>query len=117
MQRKATKNTRGPNHQERKFQGWLKEQPCCVCNKPGPSIVDHCQGSTFKHNKMLIGHWFCIPLCPQCDAVHTLGSEKAFREKFGLQSEFWRQVENEYTEQTGERAPPEVYAAIIDWGR
>ena len=131
MQRKATKNTRAANAQEKKFHSWIKNQPCCVCSNPAPSIMHHCEGATFKHNKVLVGHWFCIPLCQTCDDVVTHGSRKAFREKFGPQSELWRRVANSYEKEnkiTPKRPcgggsiadsiiPFDVYYSILDWGR
>lgn len=120
MQRKPTKTTRGPNAEEKRFQAWLKEQPCCVTGKPGPSIVHHCEGATFKHNKVLIGHWFCIPLSQEVDDLITKGSRRAFREEYGPQSEWWFQVSNEYARSLGYASqiiPFEVCHAIMDWGR
>jgi len=113
MRRKPTKNTRGPNAAEKAYGRKVKERPCCVCGCPGPSIVQHCFGPTFKHNKVLIGHWFIIPLCPICDTYDTLGSHKAFREKFKPQSELWL----EQVEKYGDTPPDDVVAAITDWGR
>ena len=113
MNRKPTKNTRGPNADERRFQAWCKEQPCIVTGHPGPSIVHHCEGATFKHNKVLVGHWFVIPLCKEVDDVVTLGSRKKFREIYGPQSELWEQAIYEYS--LG--IPKDVYEAIIDWGK
>jgi len=86
MQRKATKNTRTANAGERSYHAWLKLRDCCVCGNMGPSIVHHCCGQTYRHNKQLIGHKFCIPLCQSCDDVITYGSRRKFKEKFGLQS-------------------------------
>lgn len=89
MQRKASKNTRLANAAEKRFHAYTKESDCICCGNPGPSIVHHCEGATFKHNKVLIGHWFVIPLCLECDDVITQGSRKAFRAQFGPQSSLW----------------------------
>ena len=117
MQRKPTKNTRGPNAEEKRFQAWLKEQPCCVTGKPGPSIVHHCEGATFKHNKVLVGHWFCIPLSQEVDDIINHGSRREFREKYNSQSYFWVLVAIDYAAETGITPPEEVCNAITDWGR
>lgn len=117
MQRKATKNTRGPNADEKKFQAWTKQQPCITCGCPGPSIVHHCEGATFKHNKMLIGHWFVIPVCPECDDVVTTGGRKQFREQFGLQGDLWRRNVYGSAREAGLIPPYEVTASIYDWSR
>ena len=77
MQRKPTKNTRGPNAEEKRFAAYTKGSDCIACGAEGPSIVDHVAGATYKHNKVLIGHWFLIPLCVECDTIKTQGSGKA----------------------------------------
>jgi hypothetical protein len=133
VNRKPTKTTRGPNADEKRFQGWLKEQPCCVTGVSGPSIVHHCEGATFKHNKVLVGHWFCLPLCQEVDDVITHGSRKAFRERYGPQSDFWRAVIFNYDAHCSKKRKYygacggggsmtsiidyEVYDAIMDWNR
>lgn len=113
MQRKATRNTRGPNAEEKRFMGYTKECSCIACRNPGPSIGHHAEGATFKNNKVLVGHWFILPLCLSCDDVITRGSRKGFRELFGPQSELWiKHIENSPFE-----APYEVFAAIESWRR
>ena len=116
MQRKATSNTRGPNSAERKHSTWVKcGNTCAACRRYSLLIVHHCEGSTFRHNKELIGHWFVLGLCQECDDVVTHSSRRAFRERFGPQSEIWaRQFErNPFKNE----CPAEVVAAIKDWGR
>lgn len=118
MQRKATKNTRGRNSLETAYQAWLKEQPCAFCGAPGPSIVDHCEGSTFRHNKQLIGHIFCVSKCPDCDQVKTLGSHAAHVKRFGkTHSEAWQIQSIKFEQETGKQIPYELTAAIADWRR
>ena len=118
MQRKPTKNTRGPNADEKRFQGWLKDGGWCVaCDEYHPVVVHHCEGATFKHNKVLVGHWFCLPLCAGCDDVVTTGSRRAFREKFGSQSDLWLSVINDYLCETGCGVPSDVRYAIEDWNK
>lgn len=114
MQRKATKKTRGPNSAEKEFQHWLKNLPCVVCGRPGPSICDHMYGSTFRHNKILIGHWACLPYCQKCDSVKTIKGRKAHNVTFGItQAGLFKLWHNFY----GYPIPEEVVNAIIDWGR
>lgn len=117
MQRKPTKNTRGPNAQEKRFQGWLKEQPCCVCESIGPSIVHHCEGATFRNNKVLVGHAFCISLCYSCDSIVTLQSRKVFRSMFGAQSELWVAQYYSYLEGVVSAFDEEIPRAIELWGK
>lgn len=110
MQRKPTSKTRGPNAAEKAHMGWVKMRPCCTCGSPGPSVVNHCEGATFRHNKILIGHWFVIPLCADCDAVITQGSRKAFRAAFGSQASHWLRLITKYACQP----PADVINAIRD---
>ena len=113
MQRKATRQTRGPNAEEKRFHAYTKESDCICCGNPGPSIVHHAEGATMKHNKVLIGHWFVLPLCLACDDVITQGSRKAFRERFGTQSELWRK----HVFTNAVTPPEDVMIAILDWNK
>jgi hypothetical protein len=115
MQRKATKNTRGPNQAEKRFMSWVKEQPCCVLEFPGPSIAHHCEGATFKHNKVLVGHWFVLPLSQEADNIVTNGSRKEFRESFNYQSLYWLELIENYP--LRHEIPDDVILAIEDWNR
>jgi len=112
MQRKPTKNTRGPNADEKHFQGWLKEQPCVWCGNDGPSIVDHCRGATFKHNKVLVGHWFCVPQCVKCDTQKTIHGKR-----LGNEARAWINQETDWRSCGGIGCPDEVWAAIEDWNK
>lgn len=112
MQRKATKNTRAASAEEKRFQGWLKEHNCAWCGNDGPSIVDHCRGATFKHNKTLIGHWFCLPCCVQCDTQKTIHGKR-----LGNESEMWNEIMNEYRESGCDEVDFLVVLAITDFGK
>lgn len=83
MQRKATKNTRAANAEERRLLKKTKEQPCIVCGCPPPSIADHAYGATFRHNKELIGMVAIMPLCGRHDSVKTNRKNKVFMQKYG----------------------------------
>lgn len=114
MQRKPTKNTRGPNAAEKAFLSWVKIQPCCTCSQPGPSVADHCYGSAFRHNKTLIGMWALLPYCPDCDRVKTQGSHRAHLAAFGkTQAELWMDL----IERAPIQPPTDVIEAVQDWGR
>ena len=113
MQRRATKNTRAANADEKRFQSFTKESSCIVCDNPPPSIVHHCMGATYKHNKTLIGHWFVLPLCVTCDDVITQGSRRAFKDKFGFQHGFWSAHSKNYINSHAYvRIPHEITLAI-----
>lgn len=113
MQRKPSKNRngRGPNTAEKAFQGWLKNQPCIWCGNEGPSIVDHCKGSTFSHNKVHIGHWFCISQCVECDTQKTIHGKRQ-----GNESKAWLEQMYECSE-NNQASPNEVLDAIMDWNQ
>ncbi len=108
MNRKSTKNTRGPNADEKKFQGFVKEHYCIWCGNDGPSIVDHAKGSCFKHNKVLIGHWFVLPCCVTCDAEKTIRGKRQ-----GNESLAWINLIKNYSV----AAPDDVYESIKDWDK
>lgn len=110
MQRKATKNTRTANAAEKRYLLWVKEQPCVICGN-WPVIADHCEGATYKHNKVLIGMWFILPYCQIHDAVKTNGSKRAHLNEFGkTQAELWMEFHTGYNEEI----PNDVVNAIGD---
>lgn len=121
MKRKATKNTRGPNTKEKHYQTWVKESMYCIaCCITRPVIFHHCEGSCFRHNKVLVGHWFAIGLCQKCDNIITHRSRKKFRELFGPQSQLWNESIDMYRNSFREEyvdPPFDVVLAITDWGR
>ena len=109
MQRKPTKKSRGPNAAEKRFHAYVKECDCCWCDNPGPSIVDHVKGSTFRHNKVLIGHWFVLPNCLECDHKKTIEGKK-----LGSSSEAWALIVRDYVD--NKEVPNEVFFSIEHWG-
>ena len=114
MQRKPTKNTRGPSAEEKRFAAYTKESDCIACGAEGPSIVDHVAGATYKHNKVLIGHWFLIPLCVRCDTIKTQGSGKALVKSTGfILSDLWRKHLREYPSMPA----IDIYNSIMDCGK
>ena len=116
MQRKPTSNTRGPNAQEKRFQDWIKCTECCVCGSY-PVILHHAEGSCWRHNKVLCGHWFVLPLCVEHDNIVTHGSRRKFRDECGSQASFWIVQHDKYVDEGGVSAPEEVISAILDWGK
>lgn len=116
MQRKPTRQSRGPNAAEKRHIGWLKERMiCAACQQHGPVIAHHAEGATFRHNKVLIGHLFVLGLCQSCDNVVTRESRKAFRDSFGAQSLLWSEqfegcpMKHDF--------PVEAINAIIEYGK
>lgn len=114
MQRKPSKNRngRGPNTDEKAFQAWLKEQPCVWCGCEGPSIVDHCKGATFGHNKVHIGHWFCVSQCVKCDTQKTIHGKR-----MGNESTAWIVLNHSFQEEGNNSAPYDVWHSIEDWNK
>lgn len=117
MQRKLTGQTRGANAIEGRFIKWCKEQRCCVCcADPAHTEVDHIYGSTYRHNKVLIGHWLVIPLCRTCHQYKTR-SRKFFIEQAGEPLILWQGVIKRY----GKTPPDQELQAInslikqLDW--
>lgn len=119
MNRKPTKNTRGPNADEKRYVTWIKQEKitCCACERISPLIAHHCEGATFKHNKVLIGHWFVIGLCELCDSIVTFGSRREFRNRFGSQAELWLKCIDAYRFDKGLSPPEDVKSAIMDWAK
>ena len=113
MKRKASKNTRGPNQKEKDFMWWLKHQRCVVSGVE-PVEVHHCKGSSFKHNKVLVGHWFCIPLSytEHRGPFGYHSGSKPWIEKHGAQSRLWLKMALKYPKQ--EEIPKDVWDAILD---
>lgn len=115
MQRKASKKTRSANAEEKRFTQWVKDQPCIQCGS-WPVIVDHMYGSTFRHNKQLIGMVALLPLCPVCDSVKTNGSHKSYLEAFGeTQSQSFERLMQSCPDEI--KPPQEAIEAIYNWNR
>ena len=110
MKRKATKQSPVANAEEKAYIAWVAEQGCVVCDIR-PVICHPCEGSSFKHKKTLIGHWFVIPLCTYHDAVVTNQSRRAFRNMYGTQASHWERLTKDYP------VPEEITEAIRDYGK
>lgn len=96
MQRKPTRQSRGAHSAEKRFMGFVKQHDCICCGNPAPSICDHALGSSAKKNKVMIGHWFLLPLCQWCDNLKTHGSRRTFMNQFGLMSDLWLKLIQDY---------------------
>lgn len=117
MQFRASTNTRAQNAAETRYVRWVKESCACrACGNDAPVIAHHVKGHSFRHNKILVGHWFVIGLCMHCDRIVTHGSGKVFRMQFGPQSQLWLDSILQFTGETGEAPPSEVTDSIMDWG-
>lgn len=112
MQRRRKKGARLANAEEKKFQAYLKEQLCCVTGDYGVD-VHHCKGSTYKHDKVLVGHYFCLPLSPDSHRMYHM-EKHHFIADYGKQGELWAVLADRYTDETGKEIPENVRNAIID---
>lgn len=110
MQCKPSKsrNGRSANSAEKAFHGWIKEQSCVWCGNDGPSIVDHCRGSKFGHNKVHIGHWFVIPQCVECDTKKTIHGKR-----LGNESASWQMMVLQYPKEV----PWDIWNSIQDFNK
>ena len=115
MQRKPSKKTRGITVKEKKFMVWVKSQPCIQCFEQSV-IVEHMYGSTFKHNRVLIGMVALLPLCDVCDSVKTNGSHRAYLQHFGeTQAQSFTRLMKTCPDDI--KPSPEEIAAIEEWNR
>lgn len=49
----------------KRWMAWVARQRCANCTGIGVH-VHHCAGATARHNKVAIGDWWLLPLCPKC---------------------------------------------------
>ena len=116
MQHKATRQSRNANTAERKHMSWIKNRMlCAACENEGPVINHHCEGVSFRNNRIQVGNLFVIGLCPCCDAIVTRGSRKAFRDAFGPQCQLWAKQFEDYPHK--EDFSQEEIDAIISYGK
>lgn len=113
MQSKPSKNRNGrsANAAEKAFQGWVKYQPCVWCGSESGSIVDHVVGAKTGHNKVHIGHYFCLSNCEICDKKKTIDGKK-----LGDYAAKWFDLMFKYRQEGGKPASNEVFDSIRDWG-
>ena len=109
MQRVETRQSPGPNAEEKRFRQWTVEQDCIGCGNPGPSIGEHCRGATKRENKVLIGHWYMIPLCPSCDSGHKKGNLRMIGGQYVPMPQLWYK----HITDSPEQPPDEVVSAIM----
>lgn len=76
------------------WEALVREQGCIITGQNDVQL-HHVHGRTYKHNKVLIGPWFILPLC--CE-LHDVGSNnpnnvthypKDFANAFGLQKDLF----------------------------
>jgi hypothetical protein len=118
MQRKATRQSRAANAEEKAHITWIKERGiCAACGATGGVIAHHCEGATFKvrvgFERVQIGHWFVLGLCQCCDNIVTRQSRSALRDAFGAQSELWLKQAEQYPREI----PINVIQGIAQYGR
>jgi hypothetical protein len=115
VQRKITKQSRGANSSEKRFILWIKSRGiCAACDNDGGVICHHIYGSSYRINKILVGHWAVLGLCQMCDNVITRNSPKVFEAQFGKQSDLWMLQIEQYP--LIEECQQEAYEAIVSQG-
>lgn len=115
MQRPATKQSPAANAEEKKFHTFVKHEPCSFCGNPAGSIVDHCKGSSFKHNKILIGHWFVNSKCLLCDTLATKGMREELFNLYDINDADATLLQMaKYESEADAEIPEEVKVAIND---
>ena len=91
----------------------------CVVTREPQVQIHHVKGRTFKHDKVLIGPWYILPLTPR---LHDVGSNNAFNVthwkkrfeiEYGTQNQLFFQMVNAMLEQGQEvPVPDDVLDAI-----
>lgn len=91
MKRGTNKNRPTPDQLE--YMGKVKQLPCCICGKPGPSDAHHpiCGRYGGKRNN----HFDVIPLCKECHqhgplAIHN--DKTAWVERNGPDTDYVEQT-------------------------
>ena len=115
MQRPITPQSRGATAEEKRFHAWLKQRPCAVTGREGVD-VHHCVGATFRHNRILIGHVFCLPLAPEIHREFHQ-DKRIWIDNYGLQCDIWHDEYHEYCYQIGHPVFVEEFTAIMDLKR
>ena len=122
MQRRATAQTRGRNTAEKRFHQYLADTEFCItCLSHGPVELDHVIGATGRINKVLVGHWFVIPVCHSC---HTSLTKHRWRHPYskedvdkGFFARCWAMVVEDAKQLGSVVIDDDVQAAIAGWGR
>lgn len=72
-----------PTAAQKRWQSAIAQTGCYVTG--GEACIHHCVGSTARHNKVDIGHWFVIPLSYEAhQGKHGIhGDRKLFNPKLG----------------------------------
>lgn len=97
---------------------WIKRRAiCAACGDPGPVICHHMYGSAAKKKvrlaTVIIGHAAVIGLCQECDGIVTIGSRRAFVDRFGPQNIIWSHQYDDYVSDTGYNFSDEVVDGIM----
>ena len=105
-----SKNHR-PTKAQKEFWDWVAQQPCVFCGVR-PVQIHHIIGAAGKENKIHIGQWLVLPLCPKCHDDWMPNKHDQIHHHFILDilKPYWRQF--------GE-IPMNVneLMAIITWSR
>lgn len=100
-----------PNSSQRRWHQWLARQTCVMCGDMGVQL-HHAAGASAKHDKVHIGQWWLIPVCPWCHGYVAASKNRKIIEKqtFG---DLWA----DYEQETGNTIPQHVVTAIQEYHR
>lgn len=115
MQRKATKQSRSANADEKRHMSWLKERGICsACGNDGGFggvILHHFLGSSYRKNGVTLGHWAILGFCQSCDNLRTQRGRKTFEEAYGEEAGLWMLQVEKYPQI--DIVPQDVYENIV----
>ena len=110
--------------QEKAWHEWLAQQGCAICGDA--CHVHHAVGSHGSHNKVAVGGFFCVPLCPKhhlapggihgnlaaFDFVDLINLGQTRKEIEKSLFEIYAEL---YERKTGEQIPEDVKQAIKEY--
>lgn len=80
-----------PTAKQKRWMGEVARLGSIISGRP--AIVHHCVGTTGKHNKIEIGHWWVIPLTPEEHrALHHQGETFGFESRKAFEKDAFVQV-------------------------
>jgi len=85
-----------------------------------PGQIHHCAGTTARHNRIDIGHWWILALTkPEHDRLHRneLNIEHGFRTRKEFEKVFFTRTVHVAQDKGWDVPPDDVLAAIEDYHR
>lgn len=107
-----------PSASQKKWREEVRELGCIIERSKGGIEIHHVLGATAKHNKVVIGHWFILPLTGwyhrENPILNVTDNKKLFEANFGSQVELFIQLLElyEFHYEKPHPVPAEVVEAI-----